>query len=101
MQFPDSDNSLTDCSSLVGNRVRLTFLTPYCSCYISIEYVCKIAIFGAPCSDTVVTITDELSTVGAYEEYDLLLETTKDIPLPTATVNSVCSTPTLEWKIYR
>ena len=96
-----SVNSLTDCSSFAGDRVRLSFSTPISNDYRNIEYVCKIAIFGAPCTDTVVTITDELSTVGAYEEYDLLLETTKDIPLPTATVNSVCSTPTLEWKIYR
>ena len=61
--------------------------------------LCKIAIFGAPCTDKPVTIVDPVNWTGATT-FDLLNDSNKIITLPTLTITPASCYSTT-WNVHR
>lgn len=76
-------NSITCSSPLMASEVKLTFTTNWWTA----RNLCKIGIFGKSCQDLPVTIIeDPYSNQGVTTNFDLLLDTTKNIVLPTLNI---------------
>ena len=62
--------------------------------------LCKIAVFGMLCTDKTISITEN-SWISGTTTFDLLEDTSRNIALPTLTINPVGCAFTTTWKVMR